>query len=126
MNSFQSMENGRNGPNLPNVVKHVLEESKNEHEPAYHQQMVANHVQEKKLKLSIVLNQVHENFTDNSCAINSKKPLLNICSTSFTVLDSVDLRQDDNGLSSGSEEVGLEYDSGEGSGSLPQCDVTGI
>ena len=52
--------------------------------------------------------------------------LLDICSSSFTVLDSVDLSQDDNGLSSGSEEGGLEYDSGEGSGSLPECDVTGI
>ena len=70
------MENGLNGPNLPNVVKHVLEESKNEHEPAYHQQMVANHVQEKILKLSIVLDQVNENFTDNSCAITSKNPCL--------------------------------------------------
>ena len=52
--------------------------------------------------------------------------LLDLCFASVTVLDSVDLRQDENGLSSGSEEVGLEYDSGEGSGSLPQCDVTGI
>ena len=58
--------------------------------------------------------------------IRSSMILLDLCFASVTVLDSVDLRQDENGLSSGSEEGGLEYDSGEGSGSLPECDVIGM
>ena len=45
---------------------------------------------------------------------------------SIPVLDSVGLGQDENGSSSGFEEGGFEYDHGDGSGSLPEYDVTGI
>ena len=96
--------------------------------------MVAIHVQEMILKLPIALNQVSEIFTDISSIINWDIIFQNIIHNfkisawyfSVAVLDNIDLKQYDNGLSSGFEEGGFEFDYGEGSGSLPECDVTGI